>query len=145
MKSYRNCRSVNPMSDWGHAIFADNFSSISCYGGKNKTTFYVESADLVDVLDIRAEIIQQKEAFSPDECYFLDEEEIAEIENLFSLSDDNFFSMFNPSDIVMSAEAYDNYSLLSWLYNTVIEPMEIGGVKTADGAVTFNPEIIKTF
>ena len=59
------------------------------------------------------------------------------------LSDEDFADMFNPSDIVDSAYAWDNEELTEWFYNHVAEPNKIGGVKTSDGAIVFDKDLIR--
>ena len=49
---------------------------------------------------------------------------------------------YNPSDIVMSAGAWDDDDMTMWVYFRVLEPNGIKGIYTDDGAVVFDPSII---
>ena len=59
------------------------------------------------------------------------------------VDDDEFADLFDPEDIVISADAYDNEDLVAWLWENVLEPRDIVGIETYDGAIVFDPDIIK--
>lgn len=50
---------------------------------------------------------------------------------------------FNPSDIVDWAGAYDSEHLAPWLYDRILQPRGLNGVRTNDGAVSFSPNDIR--
>lgn len=134
--SYRFYSSDDPMSRAGYAMFADEPDRVgSGYGGDEKRAFSVEESSLTDISDIKEKIIEAR--------HNTDENTPWELEDYEDVSDDSFAELFDPEDIVDSAAAYDDESLVSWLWNNVLEPNDIAGVKTNDGAVAFSPDIIK--
>lgn len=134
--SYRFYSSDDPMSRAGYAMFADEPDRVgSGYGGDEKRAFSVEESSLTDISDIKEKIIEAR--------HNTDENTPWELEDYENVSDDSFAELFDPEDIVDSAAAYDDESLVSWLWNNVLEPNDIAGVKTSDGAVAFSPDIIK--
>lgn len=134
--SYRFYSSDDPMSRAGYAMFADEPDRAgSGYGGDKKRAFSVEESSLTDISNIKEKIIEAR--------HNTDENTPWELEDYEDVSDDSFAELFDPEDIVDSAAAYDDESLVSWLWNNVLEPNDIAGVKTSDGAVAFSPDIIK--
>lgn len=134
--SYRFYSSDDPMSRAGYAMFADEPDRAgSGYGSDKKRAFSVEESSLTDISDIKEKIIEAR--------HNTDENTPWELEDYEDVSDDSFAELFDPEDIVDSAAAYDDESLVSWLWNNVLEPNDIAGVKTSDGAVAFSPDIIK--
>ncbi len=141
MYSFRaNTNPNSPMSDWGHAMFADNAESNQLYGD---CWWAVDSADLVNISDLRNAILTARREFDPDTAYYMTDVMIADFEQLNQRSDDDFFGFFDPEDIVDSADAYDSDTLCVWAWENVFEPLNIKGVKTSDGAVVYDPSIIK--
>lgn len=134
--SYRFYSSDDPMSRAGYAMFADEPDRAgSGYGGDKKRAFSVEESSLTDISNIKEKIIEAR--------HNTDENTPWELEDYEDVDDDSFAELFDPEDIVDSAAAYDDESLVSWLWNNVLEPNDIAGVKTSDGAVAFSPDIIK--
>ena len=134
--SYRFYSSDDPMSRAGYAMFADEPDRAgSGYGGDEKRAFSVEESSLTDISDIKEKIIEAR--------HNTDENTPWELEDYEDVDDDSFAELFDPEDIVDSAAAYDDESLVSWLWNNVLEPNDIAGIKTSDGAVAFSPDIIK--
>lgn len=134
--SYRFYSSDDPMSRAGYAMFADKPDRAgSGYGGDEKRAFSVEGSSLTDISDIKEKIIEAR--------HNTDENTPWELEDYEDVDDDSFAELFDPEDIVDSAAAYDDESLVSWLWNNVLEPNDIAGIKTSDGAVAFSPDIIK--
>ena len=134
--SYRFYSSDDPMSRAGYAMFADEPDRAgSGYGGDEKRAFSVEESSLTDISDIKEKIIEAR--------HNTDENTPWELEDYEDVSDDSFAELFDPEDIVDSAAAYDDESLVSWLWNNVLEPNDIAGIKTSDGAVAFSSDIIK--
>ena len=134
--SYRFYSSDDPMSRAGYTMFADEPDRAgSGYGGDKKRAFSVEESSLTDISNIKEKIIEAR--------HNTDENTPWELEDYEDVDDDSFAELFDPEDIVDSAAAYDDESLVSWLWNNVLEPNDIAGVKTSDGAVAFSPDIIK--
>ena len=134
--SYRLNRSANPMSRAGYAMFADNINSIEdAYGGSRPKAFSVEKSALTPIWDITQDIIDARHRTDEETPWILEDHE--------RLSDDEFAALFDPEDIVISAAAYDDEDLVSWLWDNVLEPNNIIGVETYDGAIAFDTDIIK--
>ena len=134
--SYRFYSSDDPMSRAGYTMFADEPDRAgSGYGGDKKRAFSVEESSLTDISNIKEKIIEAR--------HNTDENTPWELEDYEDVDDDSFAELFDPEDIVDSAAAYDDESLVSWLWNNVLEPNDIAGIKTSDGAVAFSPDIIK--
>lgn len=134
--SYRFYSRDDPMSRAGYAMFSDDYSLNSkAYGGDNARAFSVSENDLTDFHDIKGKIIEAR--------HDTDENLPWVLEDYTELGDNEFADMFNPEDIVDSADAWDNEDLVQWFWENVGEPNEIPGVKTQDGAIAFDLGIIK--
>lgn len=134
--SYRFYASDEPMSRAGYAMFADDHEQNGdAYGGDKPRAFSVREDDLVPVWELSEKIAEAR--------HETDEYTPWILEDYAELSDEDFADMFNPSDIVDSAYAWDNEELTEWFYNHVTEPNKIGGVKTSDGAIVFDKDLIR--
>lgn len=134
--SYRFYNNKNPMSRAGYAMFSDDpDANGSAYGGNHPKAFSVDESTLTDISDITQKIIDAR--------HISDEKTPWILEDYESVSDEEFAALFDPADIVDSAAAYDDEALTSWLWDNVLEPNDIKGIKTSDGAVAFSPDIIK--
>lgn len=134
--SYRFYASDDPMSRAGYAMFADDHEQNgSAYGGDKPRAFSVREDDLAPVWELSEKIAEAR--------HETDEHTPWILEDYAELSDEDFADMFNPSDIVDSAYAWDNEELTEWFYNHVAEPNKIGGVKTSDGAIVFDKDLIR--
>lgn len=134
--SYRFYGQDDPMSRAGYAMFADDYyRNGNAYGGDNARTFSVSEDDLSDFHDIKDKIIEARRNTDKKLPWVL--------EDYTDLSDEEFAELFNPEDIVDSADAWDNEDLTQWFWENVGEPNEIPGIKTQDGAIAFDPGIIK--
>lgn len=134
--SYRFYGRDDPMSRAGYAMFSDDYSLNSkAYGGDNARAFSVSENDLTDFHDIKGKIIEAR--------HNTDENLPLVLEDYTELGDNEFADMFNPEDIVNSADAWDNEDLVQWFWENVGEPNEIPGVKTQDGAIAFDLGIIR--
>lgn len=134
--SYRFYASDDPMSRAGYAMFADDHEQNgSAYGGDKPRAFSVREDDLTPVWELSEKIAEAR--------HETDEHTPWILEDYAELSDEDFADMFNPSDIVDSAYAWDNEELTEWFYNHVAEPNKIGGVKTSDGAIVFDKDLIR--
>lgn len=133
MKSYRFTNQQNVMSDWGHAMFADDRSMVEHYGEKEYT---VDHQDLVAFEAIREEMkAQLQDDIESGAAYDF----FSDVELAYGV--DAIVDSYNPDDIVDGAEAYDNSSFLGWLCERFLTE-DIRGIKTRNGAVVFDEEII---
>lgn len=136
-KSYRYYRSPQKvMSAWGHAMFVDDPYSSETYGD---FAFGVEHSELVKIDELRDEILaKMREDYEIGELP--EDMEYAIDQN--GLSFEELADEYAPEDIVMSAQGWDNGQFVEWIYNKIIEPKDIKGIKTPDGAIVFDESII---
>lgn len=132
-QSYRGRRTGDSaLSDYGHAMFADDPSAIEAYGD----TFYsVRHSDLVDINDVKGRIAEQWEADK--EAGVLP----SDLGVLSDLSGEEVAEAFDPTDIVDSAGAWDDGDVMTWAFRAGVFD-DIGGVKTSDGAVVWDEDLI---
>lgn len=132
-QSYRGRRAGDSaLSDYGHAMFADDPSAIEAYGD----TFYsVRHSDLADINDIKGRIAEQWEADK--EAGMLP----YELDVLSHLSGEEVAEAFDPADMVDSAGAWDDGDVMTWAFRAGVFD-DIGGVKTSDGAVVWDEGLI---
>lgn len=137
MKSYR-VHGETPMSDWGHAMFTDNLDSvIDCYVGEY--VYSVDSENLVGIDDMMETIVEKMS-----ECYENGMLPVCMESNIDNGTEiEELANLFNPSDIVMSAEAWDDDEMTMWFWANIAEPSEIYGFKTNDGAIVFDENMIE--
>lgn len=131
-------QSGKPMSDWGHAMFADEDGLHKVSGGTyGKNPFFYDGTNGVHIKDLE-DAFKQKWSEAQDLGFTrIGDDSITE------LSPSQAFELFNPTDIVDSAGAWDNGDLLEWFYENVAEPNNIGAVLTDDGAIVFDENLIK--
>jgi len=128
---YRFTVNETAMSDWGHAMFAEDRDTVSdCYG---ENEFRFSSEDAVSVEDINDDIISQWEEDRKNWLVPLDYE---------YLTGEQIAKSANPVNIVNGAELYDT-EVVEWLYNRVLAPKSIMAITTNDGAVVFDESLIK--
>lgn len=143
--SFRGYHSEDPMSDWGHAMFADK--GVNAYfpetleglTSSGKHAFSVKKELLTDIEDLTDDIVKTWEEDAEEGTlynYNFDDD-------LFELSEDELMEIFNPPDIVDDAGGYDSEEFLNWFRERIIEPRNIPGVNTYDGAIVFDKSIIK--
>ena len=142
--SYRIAGEDSPMSDYGHAMFADDPSSyiaaeVNLLRG-SRGIYAVRHDLLTDINDLKKEIARR---WDEDRDDAFDNAPMITDEYLEGVTGEEIAEEFDPKDIVDSAAAYDNYELTQWFYDRVIEPGEIAGVKTSDGAVVFDDSAIQ--
>lgn len=134
--SYRFYGRDDPMSRSGYAMFADDYDSNGVgYGGDKPRAFSVSESELADIDGLKEDIINAR--------HETDKNDPDVLMDYADVGDEEFAQMFNPNDIVMSADAWDNEDLALWFYDAVANPNNIAGIKTNDGAVAFDPAIIK--
>ena len=129
------------MSDWGHAMFADDATRYGEPGAGiiDGDLYSVNKSDLINMSDIENDIVSQ----------WNDDVESGVIYNYnftddqISISPEELMAIYDPEDIVDSAAAYDDENFTQWLWNRVLEPKDIKGVKTHEGGVVFDPSIIQ--
>ena len=136
--SYRFYDSDDPMSRAGYAMFADDaYRNGSSYGGDHARAFSVAEQDLKPISGLESKIVEAR--------HRSDEKTPWVLEDYADLDDSEFAKLFDPDDIVQSADAWDNEDLVQWFAEEVVLPMDepIAGVKTSDGAIAFDRDIIR--
>lgn len=136
--SYRYTNRESPMSDFGHAMFADDEYSSEMYGREGTYRYTVDQNNLRDISDFYGEIAQKITEQYENGTLPLEIDSIIE----GGTSADDIARSFNPDDIVMSADAWDNGDLTQWFYENIAEPNDIYGFKTNDGAIVFDENMI---
>lgn len=143
-------RADTPMSDWGHAMFADSTRHIEG-GGYGDYSWTVDGDELVDITGIMSNITHALTSdyysgmVTPGMDALIEQVAEDEVGGDADAAIAILVQAFNPSDIVMSADAWDNEDMVYWFeerYLGWFAPAEIKGVTTSDGAVVFDPAII---
>ena len=125
MKSYRGYSEESPMSSWGHAMFNDDATGLAAYGD---VLYSVDKETLTDIWGLMEEIENKLETADAG---------IAEIVENWGLE-----TLFDPADMVIDAGAYDNDLLFGWFWENIIEPNNIHGICTRNGAIVFDESVI---
>lgn len=125
----RYTHTIDPMSDYGHAMFVDPDLEDSVMNGYGKYRHELDDSNAPHILDLKDKIESAFEENGFPDKHITDPEDITQ--------------GFNPKDIVNSAEGWDNWDWVKWIYDHVLEPNDIYTVKTYDGAVTFDKNAIK--
>ena len=136
--SYRYTNRESPMSDFGHAMFVDNEYSSEMYGREGANRYIVDQNNLRDISDFYDEIAEKISEQYENGTLPLEIDSIIES----GTSADDIARSFNPDDIVMSADAWDNGDLTQWFYENIAEPNDVYGFKTNDGAIVFDENMI---
>lgn len=126
MTYYRFTNSDNVLSDWGHAMFAADEDMVSGYGVNE---YVYSGSDSIDITALYPAIAREWEKSAD---YGLLPDGYEDMDAVSACR------MFNPSDIVMSAEAWDNADLLTWFCEHIAIPQDIKAVITDDGAILFD-------
>lgn len=137
--SYRYTNSDSPMSDWGHAMFVDSPDASIIYGRENPYRYKVDQAKLTDIGDLREEIIEKLKEQYEDGVLPNDIQQAMD----WGASAEEIADEFDPSDIVISAQGWDNGDFMMWFYDNIAEPNGIYGIKTSDGAIVFDEDMIE--
>ena len=142
-RSWRVADSEGPMSKLGHAMFTDNPKEwIDVPRNLDERSDRVYSVDinkLTDINEIRDLIIKK---WNDDRADDFSEYRYIMPKALSDIDGESIYEEFDPKDIVDSARAYDDEDLNAWLYERVLEPNGIYGVKTSDGAIVYDEDMI---
>ena len=128
---YRFTHSRNPMSDYGHAMFAANRDRVSG-GTYGRREHHYDGHDGVRIEDMYSLIraAWEDEAARPADAYYA------------GLTDEQVCQCFSPVDIVDGADGFDSGEMTQWLWERVCEPEGVMAIITPDGAVVFDPDLI---
>lgn len=127
---YRRTHTQKPMSRSGHAMFTKDADRIGSYGAH---LWGFDETQATNIEDLKGAIIDawEEEMESEESDY-----------DLPKISGEEAYTCFDPSDIVMSAEAYDDEDVNAWLWDTILDPEEIMAVCGDDWAVVYDEELI---
>lgn len=138
MLYYRRTTRLNPISDWGHAMFADNIDKIEGYG---KYLWSIDSKHCIPISKLRSEIIKkwkydQKHGFEGDFGG-----QVSPRSEYYKISPETIADSFDPEDIVDHADAWDS-DLMVWFWERIAYPKNIMAISTYDGAICFDTSLI---
>lgn len=129
---YRFTHSRNPMSDYGHAMFAANRDRVADSNGYGPVEHHYDGTDGVKIEELYDKI---RSAWADEESRPLDA-------YYAGLTDEQVCQCFTPVDIVDGADGFDSGEMTQWLWDQVCEPEGIMAIITPDGAVVFDPDLI---
>lgn len=130
--SYRRYDESSPMSRAGYAMMADDPYSVETYGEK---LVAVRQSELRPISEFQDQIAEAWERDKENGAlpYGLEAEHA-------DMSGEEVAAAFDPEDIVMSADAWDNEDMVMWAYENVFDG--VPGVKTSDGAIVFDENLL---
>jgi len=125
MELNRRTNKQTAMSDWGHAMFSNKSADELYHYGVN--LFTVNSEDLVNIANFKNKIIAKFDSAKK----FLD---------LDQITPEEFYDLFDPSDIVDTAKAWDDDKFIEWFSDNI--DSSANGYLLQSGAVVFSESII---
>lgn len=130
--SYRRYDESSPMSRAGYAMMADDPYSVETYGEK---LVAVRQSELRPISEFQDKIAEawERDKENGELPYGLEAEHA-------DMSGEEVAAAFDPEDIVMSADAWDNEDMVMWAYENVFDG--VPGVKTRDGAIVFDQNLL---
>lgn len=130
--SYRSHRGSSPMSRAGYAMFSD-FPDATVQYGDHQYAVYKNDLDSVDKFKKKIATAWERTVDSGNIPYGL--------EYLSESSGEEIAELFDPQDIIMSADAWDNEDLVEWAFKAGAFD-GAHGVNTNDGAVVWDRDYI---
>lgn len=135
---YRFSNSDSPMSEMGHAMFADSEGSVEHYG---RNRYVTDARQLTSFDDVKPLIEMAYDEAAADDFDSMKNFDIDE----YSYQDkEAFVNSFDPEDIIDNADGYDNPGMNAWLYEYVLEPNGIAGIRTQNGGVVYDESLIQS-
>ncbi len=130
---YRYTQTSDPMSDWGHAMFA---AEDGRWDGPHRWLY--DGTDAVDIDTLRDDVIATWDA----ECWdtYLGDYALYAHSNK-DATGEQVADACNPVDIIDSAGIYDSEAMI-WLWERILEPRGIYAITTSDGAIVFDRDLI---
>lgn len=134
---YRFSNSKNPMSEMGHAMFADSEGNVEHYG---ENRYVVDASKLTPFDDVKPLIEKAYDEAAADDFDPMKNFDIDE----YSYQDkEAFVDSFDPEDIIDNADGYDNPGMNAWFYEYILEPNGIAGIRTQNGGVVYDESLIQ--
>jgi len=131
-------RGYNPKkkSYGGMAMFVDNIDDCYAYLG---AVYYIDTDKVPDtVLVYAGSNFYKKLVYTAYEEY---QDMLPYADN--EISKEDLFKFSNPKNIIDSADVWDGQSLVTWMWDYVLEPNGITVVETEDGCIVFDDDLIK--
>ena len=132
-KRFTESGSITPMCDIGYAMFVrDDIiedEQMSIYGPHK----WIYIGTPIHIVDLFEEIMDAWE-----ECPCRDQYGHYE-----SVSGGEIAMLANPNKIVETAGLWDDWDLVHWIWEHVLEPKGIFAIETNDGAIVFDEQLIK--
>jgi hypothetical protein len=135
----------NPMSKWGTAMFADDVEKVTGVHnyGTNAWEFKPgKTGKILDESKFRPIISKELERLRNSENPPYELEALQKRLKSGDYTMKQFVDSFFPSDVVNSAEAYDDDDMMT-LLGKIIDEKGIDAIITPDGAIVFNRDLIK--
>lgn len=143
-------RDTSPMSDYGHAMFAQLSGAAERREGLSRTygdiawSFDPSQKGVARIADLESVMRSEwKKTMRQVENYEYYSEGGENLEQFIGQDFDEIFSSFSPKSIITSAGAYDDPDLTAWLWFKVLEPRGLGAVVTPDGAIVYDETLIQ--
>lgn len=140
---HRFYNQLSPMSDWGHAMFADNIEQVRGYGKQH----YFTDPEMFGEMAIYAGSEKFRDAMRR---YYTEGSGVLQVEELEAagVKDgdrgeiiEQLLDDANPSHIVDSAQLWDSEDI-SGVWDEVLNPNGWLVVETSDGAIVFDESLI---
>ena len=126
------------MPDVGYAMFTEDENSAEYYSGSGHgRMFRVSDSDLVPIESIQDAIANEWDNTDSKSNYDLDD--------IYDLPGDEVAALFDPSNIVDSAGAWDRPELIQWAAEHVDGFADVSGYRTQDGGVVFDESIAQEY
>lgn len=133
----------SPMSDWGHAMFSKREPDTGLAEGLTYYKYAPDPKNSVKFEDVKNKIVEKftdwRENGVPPQYAGTDLAAAIEDE---SHSVDELADLFNPKDIVNSAEGYDNADFNQFFWDEILEPEGKTSIITQDGAIVYDESLI---
>lgn len=135
-----------PMSRAGYAMFADDIEEVAYSYGRQ--AYRVEKEKLLPVEQVQNLVREYLETLKGQED--AGEEADDDVIDIFRNDDgeididiaEGVIAELDPEDIVNSADWYDNEENVAWLWEKILEPNDIAGIKTSNGAIVFDEDLV---
>ena len=138
---HRHTQSEDPMSDWGHAMFSEDYDQTEHYG-HNHWTITPDNNQKNVIAAFDSEFVEAARKFYRDVI----PEVVDDVAKCYGISIDEAIDRLiddmNPDNIVDSAGFWDSEDI-SPFWEYVMEPNGWDTVITYDGCITFDPAMIQ--
>jgi hypothetical protein len=132
-----NNSDTDPLSDYGHAMLVNGDKEHRVLGYGDTRWVYDRSTG-TDIEDLKSEFIEKWDGAMESGGIF------AESGTLYDDTPaEKMWESVNPSDIVDSAEFWDDGKLMQWFYENIADPNGVGAINTQDGSIVWDKDLLK--